>query len=53
MEYEDDDELLILPCKHCEHAECLDQWLKVSKCCPVCQAEVPGDTANAVCPPAM
>ena len=41
MEYEDDDELRILPCGHCEHAECLEQWLKVSKCCPVCQAEVP------------
>jgi len=40
MEYEEDDTLRVLPCKHCEHAECLDQWLKVSKCCPLCNAEV-------------
>jgi len=31
----------VLPCKHCEHDECLGQWLKMSKCCPLCNAEVP------------
>ena len=41
MEFEDDDELRVLPCKHAEHKACLDQWLGVSKSCPLCSAEVP------------
>ena len=40
MEWEEDDELRLLPCKHAEHAECLDQWLAVNKKCPVCAKEV-------------
>ena len=32
-----------LRCKHCYHAGCLDQWLKVSTMCPLCKrsAEAP------------
>jgi len=41
MEWEDDDELRVLPCGHAEHCECLEQWLGVNKCCPVCMTEVP------------
>ena len=33
----EDDELRVLPCKHAEHAACMDQWLRVNKCCPICQ----------------
>ena len=40
MEFEDDDVLRCLPCKHAEHAECLDQWLQINRCCPLCQSEV-------------
>ncbi len=29
-----------LACKHEYHGECLDQWLKNSKKCPVCGTEV-------------
>ena len=39
-EFEDDEMVRVLPCKHCEHDECLGQWLKMSKCCPLCQKEV-------------
>ncbi len=42
MEYEDDDEIIVLPCQHAEHAACLEQWLKTKRCCPVCLAEIPG-----------
>jgi E3 ubiquitin-protein ligase BIG BROTHER-like protein len=48
MEWEDDDELRLLPCGHAEHAECLSKWLGVSKCCPLCQQEVvPAAPADA------
>jgi len=29
-----------LPCKHEYHTECVNEWLKTSKKCPVCSKEV-------------
>lgn len=58
MEFEADDELRVLSCRHAEHAECMDTWLKINKCCPICQAEVPraprapGPAARPAPPPA-
>lgn len=40
MEFESDDVLRRLPCCHAEHADCLDQWLQINRCCPLCQTEV-------------
>lgn len=39
-QYEESDVLLQLPCKHCFHAACIEQWLQGSRMCPVCMSEV-------------
>jgi E3 ubiquitin-protein ligase BIG BROTHER-like protein len=41
LDYEDDDALTVLSCKHSYHAECINNWLQINKVCPVCNAEVP------------
>ncbi|CAN8270291.1 unnamed protein product [Cochlearia groenlandica] len=40
LDYEDDDDLILLPCKHSYHSECIHNWLEINKMCPVCSAEV-------------
>ena len=45
-EYDDEDIVRILPCRHAEHAECLDQWLLRNRSCPLCQRDV-GTRAGA------
>ncbi|CAH2053266.1 unnamed protein product [Thlaspi arvense] len=40
LDYEEDDDLILLPCKHSYHSECINNWLKINKICPVCSAEV-------------
>lgn len=40
LEFQADDILRVLPCRHAEHAECIDQWLVLNRCCPLCQKEV-------------
>ena len=45
-EYDDDDVVRILPCRHAEHAECLHQWLLRNRSCPLCQRDV-GTRAGA------
>ncbi len=41
-DYEDGDDLILLKCdkSHNFHDECLTQWLKINKVCPMCRAEV-------------
>jgi len=39
-EYSKGDEIKTVPCLHFYHSECIDEWLKRSKCCPVCNGAV-------------
>ncbi|KAK4757970.1 hypothetical protein SAY87_019271 [Trapa incisa] len=40
LDYEDGETLTILTCKHTYHSECINNWLKINKVCPVCSKEV-------------
>ncbi|XP_045786796.1 E3 ubiquitin-protein ligase At1g63170-like [Trifolium pratense] len=35
--YKDKEELRQLPCSHVFHLKCVDQWLKILSCCPLCK----------------
>lgn len=37
VDYEDNDEVTVLPCYHTGHKACLDTWLKINKTCAVCR----------------
>ncbi|KAL3929348.1 MAG: hypothetical protein SGBAC_012248 [Bacillariaceae sp.] len=38
--YEEGEELRQLPCSHCFHSECVDQWLQSKDCCPYCRTTI-------------
>ncbi|TYI94681.1 hypothetical protein E1A91_D02G222200v1 [Gossypium mustelinum] len=40
VDYDDGDSLTVLSCKHSYHPECINNWLKINKVCPVCSVEV-------------
>ncbi|KAK8603392.1 hypothetical protein V6N13_085579 [Hibiscus sabdariffa] len=40
VDYEEGESLTALSCKHSYHPECINNWLKINKVCPVCSAEV-------------
>ncbi|KAG6708071.1 hypothetical protein I3842_06G061500 [Carya illinoinensis] len=40
LDYEDGETLTVLSCKHSYHSECISDWLKINKVCPVCNADV-------------
>ena len=41
--FKEDEEIVILPCKHGYHRDCLDPWLKMHSECPSCRAKLPTD----------
>ncbi|MBA0650491.1 hypothetical protein Goklo_017907 [Gossypium klotzschianum] len=47
--YADDDELRELPCIHVFHVKCVDKWLRINACCPLCKTEV-GNTSDCTSP---
>ena len=40
VEFEEGEDVLLLPCKHVFHGECIAPWLAENKCCPVCKHEL-------------
>jgi len=47
-EYEEQDELRILPCNHAYHVKCIDPWLtKAKRQCPVCKRKVSPGSDNS------
>lgn len=40
LDYEDGETLTLLSCKHSYHSDCINNWLKINKVCPVCSTEV-------------
>ena len=55
VEYEDGDQIRILPCQHEYHKACVDQWLKqVHRVCPLCRGDVcdlkPAETSVETAP---
>ncbi|XP_062078971.1 E3 ubiquitin-protein ligase At4g11680 [Humulus lupulus] len=38
--YKDKEEVRQLPCSHMFHLNCVDQWLKIISCCPLCKQEL-------------
>merc|ERR1711871_732610 len=39
-DYENTEELRLLPCGHCFHAEGVDAWLQINRVCPICKVDV-------------
>ncbi|OAY23447.1 E3 ubiquitin ligase BIG BROTHER-related [Manihot esculenta] len=36
----DDESLVVIPCGHAYHSECITNWLQIKKICPICSSEV-------------
>ncbi|KAJ9450445.1 E3 ubiquitin ligase BIG BROTHER-related [Diplonema papillatum] len=52
-DYENGEELRVLPCMHLFHPECVDRWLRDNAVCPTCRADIAGmgrEAANLVRP---
>lgn len=38
--YENNENVRLLSCNHHYHASCVDEWLKLKKCCPLCSKDI-------------
>ncbi|EFJ15489.1 hypothetical protein SELMODRAFT_118474, partial [Selaginella moellendorffii] len=48
VEYEEGDQIRVLPCQHEYHQACVDKWLKeVHRVCPLCRGNVCSKTIPA------
>jgi len=39
-DFEEGEELRVLPCSHEFHTQCVDRWLKVKRDCPLCRRDI-------------
>ncbi|XP_058082069.1 E3 ubiquitin ligase BIG BROTHER-related-like [Magnolia sinica] len=44
IDYEEGESLVVLPCKHPYHSECINKWLQINRVCPICGKEVASST---------
>lgn len=51
--YEEDDEVRELMCTHFFHTECVDKWLKLNACCPLCKSEIGAESENSPLAPEL
>jgi len=40
QDFEEGEQLRVLPCSHEFHTQCVDRWLKVKKDCPLCRRDI-------------
>jgi len=46
-EFEDDEDVVRLPCRHVFHAECIHRWLRQDATCPQCRHRISGADGKA------
>ena len=41
MEYKEGEVIVATPCEHVFHKRCCQEWLQLSRTCPVCRKDLP------------